>query len=76
MGPEDQPLTAAALAVMLPDLSRVEHLAERLHLSPRTVRRLLKEGTLPGIKICGRWVIEKQALLVALRRRASGVERR
>lgn len=37
--------------------------------SPRTIRALLRAGKLPGVKIAGRWVIERGELLQFLRSR-------
>lgn len=55
--------------VLLPDLILPEDLARRMGRSPRTIRALLRAGKLPGVKIAGRWVIERGELLQFLRSR-------
>ena len=54
--------------ILLPDLLVVEDLAPFLRISAAGVRRLLREGVLPGRRVGRRWVIERQTLLEALRR--------
>lgn len=58
--------TPLDLAV-LPDILLVEDLAARLRISPGSARRLLRLGTLPGRKVGRRWIVERRALIVALR---------
>jgi excisionase family DNA binding protein len=52
-------------------LLSVKETAEALRLDPSTVRRLLRRGTLPGIK-CGQrcWRIPRRLLEQELRRRS------
>lgn len=47
----------------LPDLAVVEDLAQFLRLSRGGVRRLLRTGAIPGVKLGRRWLIERRALL-------------
>jgi len=60
--------------ILLPDVSTVEDPVERLRLSSATIRKLLRQGVLPGCKIGGRWPIERQQLLAALRTAAAHPE--
>ncbi len=56
----------ALAAAAPPALVSVEVAAERLQLSPATVRRQLAAGELPGVRLAGRWRVD----LAALGRRA------
>jgi len=40
----------------------VEDLADMLKLQDRTVRKLLREGTLPGRKLTRKWYVSEDAL--------------
>jgi hypothetical protein len=40
------------------DLVRVPTAAAKLHTSEEAVRRAVRSGRLPGVKICGRWHID------------------
>ena len=54
---------AAIRAVTLPDVCRVEHLAEPFGLTPGAVRKLLRQGRLPGRRVGRRWLVSRRALL-------------
>ena len=56
----------ALRAVALPDVCRVEDLAEHLDLSPATLRAALRAGVLPGRRLGRQWLISRQALLAWL----------
>ena len=43
-------------------LLRPADVAEELHVSTREVQRLLRQGTLPGIKVGRRWRVAPAAL--------------
>ena len=44
----------------------VEALSETLKISDRTLRRLLGNGTIKGVKKCGRWLIKHSDVVVWL----------
>ncbi len=44
------------------ELYTVEELAELLDVQERTLRRFLREGTLKGRKLAGRWYITSEGL--------------
>jgi excisionase family DNA binding protein len=52
--------------LVLPDLVRVEHLAQALGLCATSVRRLIRDGTIPARRIGRRWIITRGELLAAL----------
>jgi excisionase family DNA binding protein len=52
----------ALAAAAPPALVSVEVAAERLQLSPATVRRQLASGDLPGVRLGGRWKVDLAAL--------------
>jgi excisionase family DNA binding protein len=58
-----QVAAAALKTVALPDVCRVEHLAEHLDLTEGAVRKLLREGRLPGRRVGRRWLVARPALL-------------
>ncbi len=43
-------------------LYAVEELAEMLHISERTVRKILREGALPGRKLARKWYVSEESL--------------
>ena len=51
---------------MHPELFTVQETAEYLHCHPETVKRLIRKGGLPGIKIGRRWLVPKAQLVDAL----------
>jgi excisionase family DNA binding protein len=53
-------------SVALPDICRVEDLAEHLHLTPETVRKALRAGRIPGQRLGRTWLIPRLALLAWL----------
>ena len=53
----------------LPEVMTVDELAVIIRRSSRTTRQLLASGTLPGLKVAGRWLVEREMLLEALRPR-------
>ncbi len=59
------PQTAAdALrAVALPDVCRVEDLAQHLNISPAAIRRALRRGDIPGRRVGKRWLVARLALV-------------
>jgi len=50
----------------LPEVGTVEDVSEHLRLTPETVRRRLRDGTLIGRKVGRRWYITRRALLGVL----------
>lgn len=52
------------MAIKLGDMTlyTVEELAEMLHIQERTIRKLLRDGTLPGRKLARRWYASEDAL--------------
>lgn len=40
----------------------VEELSNILNIQDRTVRKMMREGTLPGRKLARRWYVSEQAL--------------
>jgi len=44
----------------------VQAAAETLSVSPITVKRAIKRGRLPGQQVLGRWVVERDAVELAL----------
>jgi len=50
-------------SLYLPEVGTVEDIAEHLRMSPETVRRKLRDGTLVGRKVGRRWYITRRALL-------------
>jgi excisionase family DNA binding protein len=65
--PVDRALIDALRRVALPDVCRVEDLAQHLRLASPTIRRLLRSGTIPGRKLGGRWFVARLDLLTSLR---------
>jgi excisionase family DNA binding protein len=61
-----------AQRILLPDVATVEDLAAMLRLSAPTVRRLFRAGEIPGCKVAGRWLVERQKFLHFLRREPWG----
>ena len=61
--PHDETVFRAALPQVLDtaDLSRL------LRRCPTAVRRLLRAGELPARKVAGRWLVERECLLEAIR---------
>ncbi len=57
----------AARAAVLPDVLRTEDVAVAMRLAPATVLRLLRERVIPGRKIGGRWFVEREVFLDAIR---------
>ena len=55
--------TRALRAVALPDILKVEDLAQHLGISHEAVRRALREGKLPGRRVGRRWLLSRSALL-------------
>ena len=53
----------ALRAVALPDVCKVEDLAHPLDLTPGAVRKLLRQGRLPGLLVGRRWLGPRPALL-------------
>lgn len=47
---------------VMPHLVPAEEAAPRLHRHPITLRRDLREGRVPGVKIGGRWFLSSAAL--------------
>lgn len=43
-------------------LLRCEDIAELLHISAQTARRMMREGKLPAVKIGARWYVPENAL--------------
>lgn len=67
MGNHDLQAAASALrAIALPDICRVEDLAEHIGLSELLIRDALQRGELPGRQLGGTWLISRQALLAWL----------
>lgn len=40
----------------------IEEVAERLNVTPETVRRNIRQGNIKAKKVCRRWYITEQAL--------------
>lgn len=59
-----------------PKLLEVAHVAHRLCVSQEFVRRLIRDGTLPAIRLGRRWRVEPEALqaFIDRQRRAARVE--
>ena len=51
----------------LPVTYTVEQLARILHRSPETIRRLIKDGDIPAVKVGGRFLVTKETLDKILR---------
>src|SRR5689334_7610300 len=70
------PQTAAdALrAVALPDVCRVEDLAQHLSTSPAAIRRALRRGEIPGRRVGKRWLVARLALVEWLAARSETAE--
>jgi excisionase family DNA binding protein len=51
---------------MHPELLTVQEAAVYLHCHPETIKRLLRKGDLPGIKVGRRWLIPKAPLSAVL----------
>ncbi len=47
---------------LLESYAGVDEVAERLHIHPESVRRLIRQGKLPAIKFGNKWLVEKSAL--------------
>ncbi|MFN2222042.1 MAG: helix-turn-helix domain-containing protein [Chloroflexota bacterium] len=47
---------------LLESYAGVNEVAERLHIHPESVRRLIRQGKLPAIKFGNKWLVEKSAL--------------
>ena len=45
-----------------PDLLTVEQYAKALQVSPRTIYRHIRAGTIPAIKLLGGWRIPRSAI--------------
>lgn len=63
------PTAAVARALALPDIACPVAIAAHLGIHVRTVRRYLREGTLPGRRIGRRWYTDRRELLDAVRSR-------
>ena len=46
----------------IPEIYTVEEVAEALRLHPYTIRRLCREGRIPGVKFGRQWRFEKKQL--------------
>lgn len=55
--------TRVLRSVALPDVCRVEDLAEHLQVSTAAIRRALRRGELPGRRVGRRWLISRLALV-------------
>lgn len=53
---------ALPLLIALPRLLEVSHVAHRLSASPEFVRRLIREGRLPAIRLGIRWRVDPRDL--------------
>lgn len=51
----------------LPVTYTVEDVGRILHRSPETIRRLIKDGAIPAVKVGGRYVVTKETLDKLLR---------
>jgi excisionase family DNA binding protein len=47
---------------LLESYAGVDEVADRLHIHPESVRRLIRQGKLPAIKFGNKWLVEKAAL--------------
>jgi len=56
------------------DIFTAEEVAEYLRIHPYTVRRLAREGKLPGFRVGGQWRFDKQGLdeIKKLKKRSVG----
>lgn len=66
-------LIQATRSVTVPDICDVEDAAFHLRTSFATVRRWMRDGTLPGAKLGRRWYVTREALLAHLRQRSMRV---
>jgi len=63
----DKRAAAAARAAILPDVLWLDDVAAALGLSRDTASRLIRERRIPGRKLAGRWFVERQVFLEAIR---------
>lgn len=54
---------AVARGLYLPELGTADEISWHLQVSPATVRRMLRDGTLVGSKVGRRWYVSRRALL-------------
>ena len=60
-------LTSQGLAKLRDEYQKLTHegreeVADRLHIHPESVRRLIRQGKLPAIKFGNKWLVEKSSL--------------
>lgn len=60
----------------LPALMEVEDVATYLHSAPETVRRMLREGRLVGVRVGRKWLVSKDELRAYIERQTGAVVRR
>lgn len=46
--------------------TRVDELARELGSSQETVRRMAREGQIPGLKVRSQWRFDREAVIIAL----------
>jgi hypothetical protein len=63
----DARAAAAARAVVLPDVLLAADVAAALGIADRTALGLLRNRLIPGRKLAGRWVVEREVFLHAVR---------
>lgn len=54
------------LSEALPQLADPNEIAEYLGLTRQTIERQLRSGKLPGVKVCGRWMVHVPRLKAQL----------
>ena len=59
--------------VLMPDILHVPDMAKWLRMPESQILRLLEDGELPGRKLWGQWLVEREELLDLLRSPGSHV---
>ena len=59
--------------VLMPDILHVPDMAKWLRMPESQILRLLEDGELPGRRLWGQWLVEREALLDLLRSPGSHV---
>lgn len=67
MNTSSEPAADLERRLVLPDLVLVADLAAALGVTVGTARGLMARGVVPARKLAGRWVVEREALVHALR---------
>lgn len=66
------PTGSRAMFAKLPDLLSVDNMADVLQCSGQTVRRMLRDGELPGVRIGRRWYTPRETFIDFVERGVHG----